>query len=65
MAAWPLLVVASAWNPSDASNAAEPRSHALGMSSGRPPVEREEALGLLLLRTLALTVVSLPRRIGG
>ena len=37
VAANPLLVVASAANPSEASNLAEPWSQALGMRSGRGP----------------------------
>ena len=36
VAACPLLVVARAWNPIQPSTAAEPMSHALGMSSGSP-----------------------------
>ena len=36
VAANPLLVVASAWKPSDASRRAEPASHGFGMSSGSP-----------------------------
>src|ERR687898_197273 len=35
VAANPLLVVASAWKPREASSTAEPRSHGLGRSSGR------------------------------
>src|SRR4051794_14858831 len=36
VAAWPLLVVASASKPSEPSRTAEPASHGLGMSSGAP-----------------------------
>src|SRR6266542_5706143 len=36
-AAWPLLVVASAWKPNDASSFAEPWSQGLGRSRGRSP----------------------------
>jgi hypothetical protein len=36
VAAWPLLVVANAWKPSEASSLALPASQGLGMSSGRP-----------------------------
>src|SRR5919198_146500 len=35
VAAWPLLVVASAWKPSQASSLADPASHGFGSSSGR------------------------------
>jgi hypothetical protein len=36
VAAKPLLVVARAWNPSQASSRADPWSQGLGRSSGRP-----------------------------
>src|SRR5918992_3110701 len=37
VAANPLLVVARAWKPREASSTADPRSHGLGSSSGRRP----------------------------
>src|SRR6266511_3911311 len=60
VAAWPLLVVASAWNPSEASSLAEPWSHALGISSGRSPWCR--ARNLVAFSAWSVIRVRSPRR---
>ena len=43
----PALVVASALNPSDASNLAEPASHGLGMMNGGPSCRARKSSTLL------------------
>ncbi|GEL19528.1 hypothetical protein PA7_33650 [Pseudonocardia asaccharolytica DSM 44247 = NBRC 16224] len=58
VAAKPLLVVASAGKPSAASSRAEPASHGLGMSSGRPGTWSARkastfAVGLVTVLTVA------------